>query len=222
MLNHRSPLNIQKGFTLLELLVGIGLMVFILGSGVLLYSTLIKSYYDLLATNKLDQQLRSAINMMSQDIRRAGYSANAQNDINSGSNTNSFMTGSKDISVPNSSCILFTYDTDSNGALPALNSSGYDEHFGYRLSGTTLQSRNLTDAAQSCTSGTWVDITDRNQISISNLQFVLASTVLNLSGGGTLSIRNVTISLSGNLSSDSSVTRTITETIRVRNDKYQP
>ncbi len=45
------------------------------------------------------------------------------------------MTGTSDLVVPTSNCILFTYDVNKNGVLPPLGTPVSDERFGYRLSG---------------------------------------------------------------------------------------
>lgn len=213
----------QRGYSLLELLIGLGVGVFLLAGGVLIYTHIMKSFYDLLNVIQLDQQLRSAMEVMVTEIRRAGYSANSVNDINSGVNTNPFMASGADIISPSSTCILFTYDYDSSGLLPSLNATNYDKRFGYRLTGNTLQARALTDSVFNCASGNWIDITDTNLVNISNLTFTLTPTVITLDNGvSTLTMRNATISLTGSLINDASVTRTIVENVRVRNDKYTP
>lgn len=212
----------QQGYTLLELLFGLGLGLFLLANGIFMYSAVMKSYYDLIAVNRLDNQLRTAMNLMVQEIRRAGYSASAINNLKTGTNTNPFMASSSDLTIPNSSCILFSYDSDSNGLLPAVDAVNYDKRFGFRLSGTTLQSRGLTSTAFNCTDGTWTNMTDSNLIQITNLTFTLTPAIINLYSTNTLSIRNVTISVTGNLTNDTAITRTITGTVRVRNDKFIP
>ncbi len=212
----------QRGFTLIEMLVGLALGLFIAANGIFIYSSVLKSYYDLLAVNRLDQQLRTAMNSMIVDIRRAGYSANAISNLKAGANTNLFMASATNLSTPTSNCILFSYDSNSSGTLPALNAATLDKRFGYRLSGTTLQSRAPTDSAFSCTSGTWNDLTDRNLIRITNLSFTVTPTVITLNGTNTLTIRNIAISMTGNLTQDTPITRTISGTVKVRNDRYQP
>ncbi|WP_454780531.1 prepilin-type N-terminal cleavage/methylation domain-containing protein [Legionella sp. WA2022007384] len=213
----------HKGYTLLEILIGISIGLFLLGGSIAIYISLMRSFYNVIAVNRLDQQLRSAMNMMVIEIRRAGYSANAANDIGTGTITNPFIASANDITVPISSCILFTYDTDSNGAMPSLNSTGYDKRFGFRLSNNVLQARASTDSFFDCTNGSWINLTDPSQIQVTNLAFTLTPTVLTLSNGvSTLTIRNVTVSLTGNLISDTSASRTFVQEIRVRNDKFQP
>jgi prepilin peptidase dependent protein B len=213
----------QAGYTILELFLGLALGIFLLGGALFMYLALMKSFYSLMAVNQLDSQLRNAMTRMVQDIRRAGYSATAINDLSANVNTNPFVAAAVDISVPVNGCILFAYDKDSSGVLPALNTVNSDKRFGYRLSGTTLQSRASTDTSFSCTSGSWQDISDTNLVSITGLTFALTPTSVALVNGvSTVTIRNVDITLSGALKKDATVARTLTETVRVRNDRYQP
>lgn len=210
------------GYTLIELLIGLGLMVFLFANSLFIYTTVMKTYYATLATNQLDQQLHSAMNLMIQDIRRAGYSANAVASMNTNKNLNPFMAEENDLKVPQKNCILFTYDADSSGLIPPLNTPKSDKRFGYRLFEKTLQSRASTDSVFNCATGHWVNITDASQIQITQLSFTLSPTVLLLSNEkSTLTIRNVTISLTGSLIEDKAITRTIFENIRVRNDRFQ-
>jgi septin family protein len=58
-------------------------------------------------------------------------------------------------------------------------------------------------------------------IKITALSFTLTTSVLTANGHN-LNIRTVNISLTGQLVSDSTVTKTITAHVRARNDKYVP
>ncbi len=211
----------EKGYTLIELLIGLGVGVFLLASSLYVYTVLMSSFYSLMSANRLEHQLRTAMNTMVQNIRRAGYSASALTSVGTGTNTNPFMASGTDLSVPASTCILFSYDTNITGTLSALSTAGSDERFGFRLSNNTLQARASTDAQFNCNSGTWVDITAPNLIQVTALTFILTPTVIALNpAGDTLTIRTVIITMSGSLVSDPSVTQTMTQTVRVRNDKF--
>ena len=166
-------LNSQRGYTLLELMIGLGIGAFLLSSSVYMYSIFVKSSYDLLAATRLDHELRTSMTLMLQDIRRAGYSAATIGDIKSGANNNPFMAAGVDLSVPVSTCVLFSYDRNSDGVLPALNSGASDERYGYRLSAATLQTRDESDISFSCNAGTWHDLTNNSLVEITNLAFTL-------------------------------------------------
>ena len=213
--------RLLAGYSIIELMIGLGLGSLLLAGAILAFSSFSKSSHDLLAANRLDHELRTALALMTEDIRRAGYSATASNDISAGTNTNPFMATGTDINAPVSSCILFTYDKNSNGTLPSINTAPSDKRFGYRLSGNAVQVRPEYDSAFACDSGTWDNLTDPNLIQITGLNFTITPTVVTLdNGAGTLTIRNVSISITGQLTRDNTVTRTLNETVRVRNDKY--
>lgn len=212
----------QKGYTLLEIMLSLGLALFLSGIALYIYMAMSTSYLQMLSINRLEEQLRTAMDKMVQDITRAGYSAGAINSVHTGTNSNAFMASESDLSIPNSSCILFTYDSDSTGMLPALNTVDYDKRYGFRLFNSSIQSRPLTDSSFSCTSGTWHDLTDNNVVQVTALTFTPNNTSVALGGTSTLLIRNVTISITAQLTGDSNISKTMTQTIRVRNDKYQP
>lgn len=212
----------RKGYTLVEILIALFISLFLAGMALFVYIALSKSQYEMLNINRLEEQLRSAMNKMVQDIIRAGYSAAAVYSVQTGVNSNQFMASASDLTIPIPTCILFTYDSDANGILPPLNSANYDKRFGFRLDNDRLQSRPLTDSSFNCTSGAWQDLTDINIIQVTDLTFTPGNTSISVGGTSTLLMRSVTISLTARLISDSTISRTITQTVRIRNDKYIP
>ncbi len=182
-------------------------------------------YRKTLDTNRLNQQLQSSLILMGNDIRRAGFWANAGNDIGTNQNNNPFMTSATDISVgAGNTCIIFTYDSDSNGLLPAINAAIDDERYGFALNGQVLQAR-PPGAVFACTgnAASWENVTDSNNIQITNLTFTLTpSTVTTGPGAQGITIRGVDISLTGRLTRDNTITKTLTQHIRIKNDKFFP
>ena len=121
-----------------------------------------------------------------------------------------------------------TYDLNNDGGLPALNNGTSDDRFGYRLSNQTIQIRAATDQFFSCNTGVWENLTNPNLIQITNLVFNLTESVEALEpanpppAGPSITIRQVGITMTGQLVSDNAVQRTITSQVRVRNDKFTP
>jgi prepilin peptidase dependent protein B len=221
----KNPFNKTSGFTLTELMIAIALNLLVLIALVSIFVTNLQHYRSVLNTNRLQQELQTAMNIMSNDIRRAGYWANARNDLRTDQNNNPFMVSGTDVSVgTGNTCILLTYDRDNNGTLPSVSSSYDDERYGYRLNSQTLQTRPW-GASFSCTAAAsaWENVTDPNVILITGLTFTLNTQTIS-TGPGTAAIilRSVDITLSGRLTSDATVTKTLTEHIRIRNDKFQP
>jgi len=215
----------MKGFTMVELLVAlvINLLLFVMLVTVLL--TNLNHYRTVTNINRLNQQLQTTLFLMANDIRRAGYWSNATNDVSLDQNTNPFMASGTDMSVNGSNnCILFTYDHNGTGTLPAISSSSDDDRYGYRLMNQAIQSRPF-GATFSCTASAsnWDNMTDTNAIQITNLTFTLNTSTIT-TGPNTKGIvqRSVDISITGNLVSNASVTRTLTSHVRIRNDKFIP
>lgn len=214
---------IAHGFTLVELLVALTINALLFSALIAIFIANVNHYTKTFQENRLNQQLETVLALMSDDIRRAGYWANASNDIGTNQNNNPFMTASTDISVDNTNdCILFTYDHDSNGSLPAINASIDDEHYGFRLSNNAVQVR-PPGAGFSCVASGWENMTDTNIITITNLTFTLnTSTVTTGPGSQGITLRSVDISITGQLANNSSITKTLTQHVRLQNDKFIP
>lgn len=213
----------QSGFTLPEMVIAIVVNIIVLSALVSIFVNNLKYYRAVINTNRLNQQLQTAMDMMSNDIRRAGYWANASNDLNLDQNNNPFMTNSTDVSVNASgNCILFTYDHNKNGLLPGITASSDDERYGYRLSNQILQSRPW-GATFTCTASGWENITDPNVMLVTGLTFTLnTQTILTGPNTAGITIRSVDISMTGALANDSTTTKTVTAHVRIRNDKFIP
>lgn len=223
--------NNQKGVSLIEVLIGLAVGIVLTFGMVVFYSNISKVSNETLTTVRLEHELQTSMNMMKNDIRRAGYSSEAAALVGTGIINPFMVVNVSDIRVINNTCILFTYElnnkiTDYKGKLPPLNSAGSDNRFGYRLSNKTLQTRAATDAKFACNEGTWEDLTNPKLIQITKLNFNLSETAVPLDtatpSGPSITIRQVTIEITGQLVSDNDIERTITSQVRVRNDKYTP
>lgn len=214
----------SQGFTFVELLVALVVNVILLSALLSVFSNNMTHYNDTISSDSLNEQLQSVLQLMENDIRRAGYWGNASSDIKSGQNNNPFMAGATDISVPNSSCILFSYDYDSNGSVSSITSANDDEHYGFRLNGTSIQTR-PPGAPFNCgaAANTWENVTNPHIVNITNLSFTLSTTTVPVGQAHpTMTLRTVTISVTGQLVNNASISKTYTQTVKVQNDKYAP
>ncbi len=116
-------------------------------------------------------------------------------------------------------CVLFNYDFDTD------DDGDYDVgRFGYRhrndATAKSVQIRTSGDSTDTCTSGgTWENLTDPKVVEITTFSVADNSPDDVTNSGLTVSIREYTISVTGRLKAEPEVTRTLTETIRVRNDQ---
>lgn len=212
-----------KGFTLIELMIALIISTILFIAIISIFVTNMSYYKKTFVTNKLNQQLIGILDVMSNDIRRAGYWQNANSDIGTFQNNNPFQVSGADISVNGAqNCILFSYDHDINGSLATINSGSDDERYGFKLNNGVIQGRTSTGGF-SCTATDWENITDSHDINITALTFTLnTSTVTTGPGTRGIAIRSVDITVSGQLTSDATVTKTLTQHVRIRNDKFIP
>lgn len=213
------------GFTLIEMLVAMAVgLVAVLAMAQLMANTLGTSTRTVKMTN-LTQQLRSTLQLMSRDVRRASYSSDAilcYANIDCGSDGSLSLPG--DIGY-NAASNCFTYQHDRNHDGNATN----DGAGGFRLaqSGSVgvLEMWTGTSAAD-CTSGSsdWLAITDPEIVNVYQFQVdddASYSEVIDVDGSGSdvlQKVRKVRMRLGGRLIFDPQIFRVVEETIRVRND----
>ena len=85
------PIKIKKfvaGFTLTELLVALALNVVVLVALISIFVANLNHYRREINTNRLYQQMQITMDLMSADIRRAGYWVNSKNDLHLNQNNN--------------------------------------------------------------------------------------------------------------------------------------
>jgi prepilin peptidase dependent protein B len=245
----------QAGVTLVELMIGLLVGLIVIAAGLNIFTTSIRGQTDNINLTRLNQDMRSMMDIMVRDIRRAGFWT-SQPDLyiftpllNPQVQTNPFFDSTTngattDLAVYNTgSCIVYAYNYD-NDSPPVVDSS---DRLGFRLNNDgELQMRSSGSSNEDCNYGTWESITEP-EVEITALAFTLTTATLNVTsmvndkdgddngngicdtgeacntcttGQACLYVRNVAISLTGRLRDDNTVVQTITEQVRVRNDKY--
>lgn len=119
-------------------------------------------------------------------------------------------------------CMIFAYDTNADGTITTANPN---EQFGYRYDATdkavkikTSGAVGTTDCAATTFTG-WENMTDPDTADITAFTITDNPTATISSYGFNVGVREYTIMIKGNLKADTSVKRTLTESIRVRNDE---
>jgi type II secretory pathway component PulJ len=117
-------------------------------------------------------------------------------------------------------CILFVADNDFSGGT-------YDtsERFGYRYDSTekAVEARTSGASADGCSSGgSWENLTDEGLVEVTDFSVTDNSPATLTASGFDIDVREFTISITGRLKADTSVVRTLQETVRVRNDRLSP
>jgi len=153
----------QKGLSLIELMVsiGLGLLILVAASAMTVKSLVMNT--DTLASAKLNQDIDSVTQVMVNDIRRAGFTGF------DGIGAPFRYADNEDLNIVSSSCILYAYNVNEDGVLDA------NEKFGFRLTGSEIEMRTTCAAgntcATDCTTGTWVALTDDAVTTITTLNF---------------------------------------------------
>lgn len=229
-------MNRQSGFTLVEMMIALLLGLIVVGGGITIYGLVIRGGSDTVKSLRLNHDLDSVMSLMINDIRRAGYWGDALGGADDLTD-NPFTTGSADIQILNGgSCILYTYDANGDAIVDS------NEYYGFRLSGAVLQIRMTGSTTADCANGSWESINVANgneQIEITDAQFSFEpitkcldktnSTVYSSpcadvdppleSGVRAAETRQVNIVVAGRVATDPAFTKTLTDTVKVRNDR---
>jgi len=206
-------INQLKGFTIIELMIAMVLGLTLVAGVFTVYTGTIQTSSNFVSYAKLDQETRAIMELITREVRRAGYDGT----------TPAGSTTDFGINEDTSSCLLYSYDMGSppDGALQL------SEQFGFKLTSGAVQFGNN---ATSCVTGTWSNINDTNLVEVSNLNFTLNRLCFNLNNGSdciaiaAASSDNIVykyqldVSITANLKDDASVTRSLNSTLRLHND----
>jgi prepilin peptidase dependent protein B len=179
----------HRGFTIVELLVGILVGLIVVAGAIAVYITVVRGGNYLVREARVNQELRVAMDLMVNDIRRSGYWRDAEPFDPSAPGAgavqfNPFMNRDPaeeitDIHIlGGGACILFSYDptfNEDNGTI-----------FGYRLVGNVIQALLDPDVVETddCTAGGWQPITDGAAVLVDTLTFDFTnSRCLNVTAG---------------------------------------
>lgn len=172
MLNrHRS----QFGLTLVELLVALVASLVVIAGATSIYLASIRLENDNVNLARLTQDMRSLLDVMVRDIRRAGFASSDPVGNRSYLNSNPFFGSAIDgLPEGGDDCIVYTYNRDDSNENPLVVES--DEYFGFRLNTeddrVEMSQGGATNA--DCTNGDWVALSSP-KIKVKELNFSLAS-----------------------------------------------
>jgi len=157
--------HLQKGVTLIELMISIVLGLLLLGAATAMTVKRMVMNGDTLNSVKLNQDLDSVVQVMVNDMRRAGYAAN----ITAGG-ADVVFADLEDLNIVSASCVLYAYNLNGDNVLDA------NEKYGFRLTGSEIEMRTGctatgTTCSTSCNAGTWAPLTDDTRVTISSLTF---------------------------------------------------
>jgi len=213
------------GFSLVELMIALVVGLIVLGAVLTFTVTMLRSYSENIRSTRLTQELRTSMNVISRELRRAGFDAKSVTRVLTDSNPSTFNA-----MTLTANCVSYQYDRGVGGdwgGIPAAT-----EVRGMRLNATTgTVQMNASSAAIDCSGATgWVDVTDASVVQITTFAPKLIDTPFCSQVGETEdpvtkvktyhlaqgSVRHLTLCLKGRLVADNSIARQVTNTTRVR------
>ena len=208
-----------RGFTLIELMIAMVIMLVFTMVTVEISANVFNSNTRSIQMIQLSNEMRSAIQVISRDIRRAGYNDDALAGLMATQAINSGVTmGAPDVNgIAN--CLRVQYD----------DLEGDQQQVVYRLRVVNLVGRVSAhyEADASCDTALddddWVDISDPLLTHVSALEFGLSSHLTdiseNTSNGNMIrvGVEQISITISATLRNDATVVRSISNEVQIRN-----
>ncbi|MDE2437054.1 MAG: prepilin-type N-terminal cleavage/methylation domain-containing protein [Sphingomonadales bacterium] len=218
----------QRGLSLVELMVGVAIGLFIVAGAATVVSTQLVDTRRLTQEAQVQQDLRAALDIMTREFRRAGSWPAANTSVWTPQNPNIAFNPGAAVTVPGNGTATFT------STAVAANTGNV---LGFRL---FKNAQNQGVIQQNNGNGGWQDVTDISTVDIQAL--VVSFTPLGVApiAGApvsiqvncpypcpagtpncepTLQVREVTIQVTGVSISDPTVVRQMQSTVRMRNDQ---
>lgn len=146
-----------QGVSLVELLVGLAIGLFLLAGALSLFSQQSKTAMSVTLEAQLNRNLRQAADFLEQDLRRAGAWENAV--AGAPSATRAPIANPHSTLTATASSIEYSYGQDNARQQPSgLNLANTDEQFGVRLNNGTLEA--------AVGQGRWQPLTDTRAVEI--------------------------------------------------------
>jgi prepilin peptidase dependent protein B len=214
-------LNAQRGLSLIELMIGLAIGLFITVIGGTLLASHVRENRSLLLEARLMQDLRTAADVITRDLRRAGHWGGATSGVwsvgTTGVITNPYAAVAPDNAASDAVSFRYSRDTTENNAVDS------NEQFGFRL-------RNGTIEMLLGGSG-WQALTDAGTLTVSAFSVTPSVERIDLQGSCSKAcpadsttcppqqeVRSLALQISGRSATDANVTRSVRSQVRLRND----
>jgi len=207
----------QRGLSVVEMMVGIAVGLFVVAVATLMVGSQLGENRKLLIDTQLQQDLRATADIITRELRRAGAWTDAETGVASTVLPSATQNPQTTITVSSSPGAV-TYMYSRSGVNP--------NSFGFRLANGAIE-------AQMATTSGYQKLTDETTMVVDTFQITeqdsTAFTTLpiacqKLCSDGTSNcwptavVRSLAFSITAHSASDTSVTRSINSTVRLRND----
>lgn len=221
----------QKGFSLVESMVGITLGLFVVTGALVLMSTMTTNNRDLMMETRLIQDLRTTSDLVARDIRRAGYWASAASSVYVPPSSGSPIVAASLPQNPYRNIIPGSCDTSSLPTAVSSPASGatltamcyYIDSgmYGFKLDATAgvLSAFVAASSAQ--------PLSDPNTVKITQFNLIASPLLISLPGNCAAAsvpnppqvvVREFELELRGHPPSDPTLVRGVRTKVRIRND----
>ena len=215
---HRIPIP-ARGFSLVELLVGMVAGLVVVAGTVGLVTAVLASNSQTIKAARLNQDLNAMMAIMVSDLRRAGYNAGSNTPFQYAATTSSLNVSG--------SCLSYIYEHGVDLQNYAFRRDG---NF-IRAHAETLTGLNDTTNKKVCatwtTSGDGAPLNDTNEIEITDFTVTDSSQCLDENAAivacsattAVVRVRQIGLVLQGRLTDDPAVTASVEEIVRLRNNE---
>jgi type IV pilus assembly protein PilW len=216
-----TPRHAQRGLSMVELLVSAAIGLLVVAAGTTLLVGNLRENRSLLLEARLMQDLRTAADLISRDLRRAGYWAGANDGVwiagASSVATNPYSAMAPGTAASDAVSFRYSRDATENNLVDS------NEQFGYRLRAGAIELQ--------LGAGNWQALTDAGTLNVT--EFSVTPEVQDIplqafcatecpAGSSNCpphqQVRSLALVIGGRLVSDARVTRSIRSTVRLRND----
>jgi type IV pilus assembly protein PilW len=213
----------SKGITIVDLLIGVAIGLFILAGASAMFVNNVTNSRRLLIETRINQDLRSTMDLISRDLRRGAYWGNSlAGTLATGSTSTTQPNPYANVTLTGSTQVDYTYtrDTVENNTLDASS-----EQFGFKLD-------TATNAIQMNIGGTWQALTNTDILTITAFAITPTETTIDVRAACAktctdtvlaptcprIQVRSYNLLLTGTSKTDTAVSRTLQSQVRVRND----
>lgn len=217
-----QPPRRGRGLSIIELMIGVTVGLIVVAGALALSARNLGNSHRLLIEARFNQDLRAAADLITRDLRRAGYWGHAISGTlaigatsATAANPYAGVTGASDSGLT----YQFSRDAAENDVLDG------NERFGFRVQQGALQMKRAE--------GDWQDVTDTKVLTVADDGLVITPSVTVLPLGHlcprtcpagtpncpTSTVRSFAITLTAAAASDPTLVRHLQTTVRLRNDQ---
>lgn len=228
----------QLGFSLAELMIALVAGLIVSGAVLSFFLSSMKSNGEFVQSTRLTQELRNSLNLMTNDLQRAGYDQDSLGYLASGGST-PFTPLNLDVA---NSCVIYSYDKAggtiglldlANGEVRAIRRSSatnqdgrtvgvieFATSFGTTRPVCTSVGATYTTYPPTCNATTgWCALSDPSVLDITALTFTDNRAFVGVAPNR-VQLRRIGVNLQGQIAGTTGAARNMVASVRVRSDCY--